>query len=93
MFNNLSQSAKELKPGIFSVYPSISDVLYALEIRLIPWFDAIYDDGRKKSLAIVNLYDAAEILNQRSLQEKIQDVKQLMSAKTQPTFSLHWPQL
>jgi hypothetical protein len=81
MPNNLSHSAKELKPGIFSVYPSISDVLYALEIRLIPWFNAIYDDGRKKSLAIVNLYDAAEILNQRSIQEKIQDVESINPCK------------
>lgn len=81
MPNNYEDYIKEIKPGIFSVYPSISDVLYALEMRQIPWFDAVYDDGRKKSLAIINLYDAAKIFNQKNIQEKIEDVESIKECK------------
>lgn len=74
---NFNEFFKELKVGAFSVYPSISDVLYAQSINLIPKFDVVYDDGRRKTLAIVSMYDAAKTIQYNNLSEKIEDAQSI----------------
>jgi len=74
---NFNEFFKELKVGVFSVYPSISDVIYAQSINLIPKFDVVYDDGRKKTLAIVSVYDAAKAIQYDNLSEKIEDAQSI----------------
>ena len=77
MSNNFRESFSEMKVGFMSVYPSISDVLHALSMRFIPWFSLSYDDGRKKSIAIVEYSDAANIVAYKNILMKIQDFELL----------------
>jgi hypothetical protein len=64
----------ELKVGMFSVYPNISDVLHALRMNLIPIFDVTFEDGRKKTMAIVSEFGAFEAIRFENISKKIEDV-------------------
>ena len=77
MLKNFRESFREVKVGFISVYPSISDVLDVLSRRCIPWFNLIYEDGRKKSVAIVDIYDATNISRYKNFLEKIEDIESL----------------
>lgn len=74
---NIRDFLRELKVGMFSVYPSISDVIYSLSIRVIPWFDVVHENEQKQSLAIVGFSDATKIIRFNNLLEKIEDASSL----------------
>ncbi len=67
-FRNLLQ---ELKGGFFSVYPNIQDIMRVLSTDRTPWFDITYEDGSKRSLAIVHAYDAYKIYKYKNLTDRI----------------------
>lgn len=64
----------ELKVGMFSVYPSISEVLHTLRMNLIPIFDLVLEDGQKKTIAIVSESVAISAVRFENISKKIEDV-------------------
>jgi hypothetical protein len=76
MTNKFNDSLIKLKGGFLSVYPNINDVLHALSIMQVPWFDLKFEDGRRQALALVSVHNAVHGLHCADLVSSIQNFHQ-----------------